>query len=147
MGSTATVKCSSATLAAAMAKNYYKIQITWDADECRWLPIFLLSSCDVYLISSGNDIFIFKKAATFVQDQHANNIGHGSYLISTNGYTWSHSVKEFNSAFKSFQFNVNDTVYVQYDPIDKKLRFSLLKFNNSRIVSYAFNKFMYCTSS
>ena len=40
------------------------------------------------------------------------NIGHGSYLISSNGYSWSHSVKDFNSAFKTFQFAVNDTVYV-----------------------------------
>jgi hypothetical protein len=40
------------------------------------------------------------------------NTGHGSYLISSNGYSWSHSVKEFNSAFKTFQFAVNDIVYV-----------------------------------
>lgn len=51
------------------------------------------------------------------------NIGHGSYLISTNGYSWSHSVKDFNSAFKTFQFTVNDTVYIEYDPKDGKLRF------------------------
>lgn len=60
---------------------------------------------------------------------HYTNTGHGSYLISTNGYSWSHSVKEFNSAFKSFQFNVNDTVYVQYDPVEKKLRFKKNKSN------------------
>lgn len=46
-----------------------------------------------------------------------NNIGHGSYLISSNGYSWSHSVKEFNSAFKTFQFNINDIVYLEYDPV------------------------------
>lgn len=40
------------------------------------------------------------------------NTGHGSYLISSNGYSWSHSIKEFNSAFKTFQFSVNDTIYV-----------------------------------
>ena len=51
------------------------------------------------------------------------NIGHGSYLISTNGYSWSHSVKDFNSAFKTFQFTVNDTVYIEYDAKDGKLRF------------------------
>lgn len=51
------------------------------------------------------------------------NIGHGSYLISTNGYTWSHSIKEFNSAFKCFQFTVNDIVYIEYDPLNLKLRF------------------------
>jgi len=51
------------------------------------------------------------------------NIGHGSYLISTNGYSWSHSVKEFNSAFKTFQFTVNDIIYIEHDPKDGKLRF------------------------
>lgn len=51
------------------------------------------------------------------------NTGHGSYLISSNGYSWSHSVKEFNSAFKTFQFAVNDVVYVEYDPTTWKLRF------------------------
>lgn len=51
------------------------------------------------------------------------NTGHGSYLISSNGYSWSHSVKEFNSAFKTFQFTVNDIVYIEYDPTTWKLRF------------------------
>jgi len=51
------------------------------------------------------------------------NIGHGSYLISSNGYSWSHSTKDFNSAFKTFQFTVNDIVYIEYDPKDNKLRF------------------------
>jgi hypothetical protein len=50
-------------------------------------------------------------------------IGHGSYLISSNGYSWSHSVKEFNSAFKCFSFVVNDIVYIEYDPVALKLRF------------------------
>lgn len=51
------------------------------------------------------------------------NIGHGSYLISSNGYSWSHSTKEMNSAFKTFQFTTNDIVYLEFDPIDNKLRF------------------------
>ena len=51
------------------------------------------------------------------------NIGHGNYLISSNGYSWSHSVKEFNSVSKTFQFTVNDIVYVEYDPTTWKLRF------------------------
>lgn len=51
------------------------------------------------------------------------SIGHGSYLISSNGYSWSHSVKQFNSAFKTFQFAVNDVVYLEYDPKEGKLRF------------------------
>lgn len=51
------------------------------------------------------------------------NIGHGSYLISTNGYTWSHSIKEFNSSSKCFSFTNNDIVYIEFDPINLKLRF------------------------
>jgi len=50
-------------------------------------------------------------------------IGHGNYLISSNGYSWSHSQKEFNSAFKSFNFLVNDIIYIEYDPVALKLRF------------------------
>jgi hypothetical protein len=50
-------------------------------------------------------------------------IGHGSYLISSNGYSWSHSQKEFNSAFKSFTFVVNDVIFIEYDPVALKLRF------------------------
>ena len=58
-----------------------------------------------------------------------NNIGHGSYLVSSNGYSWSHSVKEFNSAAKTFHFTVNDIIYMEYDPMDKKLRFRKNKGN------------------
>lgn len=45
------------------------------------------------------------------------NIGHGSYLISANGYCWSHSLLDFNSAYKSFPFAVGDTVYMQFNPV------------------------------
>ena len=41
-----------------------------------------------------------------------NNIGHGSYLISANGYSWSHSLKDFNSTNKSFTFATGDTIYL-----------------------------------
>jgi hypothetical protein len=51
------------------------------------------------------------------------NIGHGSYLISTNGYTWSHSAKEFNSTSKCFNFTANDTVYIEYDPQNQTIKF------------------------
>lgn len=44
-------------------------------------------------------------------------------MISNNGYSWSHSVLEFNSAHKSFHFVVGDTIYVEYDKINKKLKF------------------------
>ena len=64
------------------------------------------------------------------------SIGHGSYLISTNGYSWSHSIKEFNSAYKTFQFTVNDTVFMEYDPIAGKLRFRKNNGNDNSMVCY-----------
>ena len=67
--------------------------------------------CLKKIISQGNYHFNY------------NNIGHGSYLISSNGYSWSHSVKEYNSACKTFQFNINDIIYIEYDPVESILRF------------------------
>lgn len=52
------------------------------------------------------------------------NIGHGSYLISDKGYTWSHSQVEFNSAMKSFQFSTNDVISMQYDLEKGRICFS-----------------------
>ncbi|EAR90775.1 transmembrane protein, putative (macronuclear) [Tetrahymena thermophila SB210] len=50
-------------------------------------------------------------------------IGHGSYLLSGNGYTWSHSKSEQNSQNKSFHFITGDTIYLEFDPQEKKLKF------------------------
>ena len=36
---------------------------------------------------------------------------------------WSHSEKSCNSTYNSFQFAVNDTIYIEYDPYKLKLRF------------------------
>lgn len=60
------------------------------------------------------------------------NIGHGSYLISTNGYTWSHSVKEFNSSSKCFNFTTNDTVFIEFDLINLKIRFRKNQSTNAK---------------
>ncbi len=38
------------------------------------------------------------------------NLGHGSYMISSNGYTWSSSVLTSNSAYHSFNFTTGDFV-------------------------------------
>lgn len=45
-----------------------------------------------------------------------NNLGHGTYLVSSNGYSWSHSKKEDNVSFKNFHFEKNDTIYIEFDP-------------------------------
>lgn len=48
---------------------------------------------------------------------------HGSYLISANGYSWSHSQPEFNSAFKSFIFSQGDIVFIQYSVSENSICF------------------------
>lgn len=41
------------------------------------------------------------------------NLGHGSYMISSNGYSWSSSVKTSNSAYYStFNYTTNDFVVI-----------------------------------
>ncbi|CAD8082973.1 unnamed protein product [Paramecium primaurelia] len=61
------------------------------------------------------------------------NIGHGSYLISNNAYSWSHLQKDLNSAHKSFDFGVGDIVVIEVDIPKKKITWwkkkSQLKFS------------------
>ena len=45
------------------------------------------------------------------------SLGHGSYLISSNGYSWSHSIQGDNSVYKSFQFTTNDVIRMELDPM------------------------------
>jgi len=40
------------------------------------------------------------------------SLGHGSYLLSSNGYTWSNSIQADNSSFKSFYFSTNDVLRI-----------------------------------
>ncbi|KAM3141340.1 hypothetical protein pb186bvf_006458 [Paramecium bursaria] len=52
---------------------------------------------------------------------HYTTIGHGSYLVSNNAYSWSHLQKELNSAHKSFEFAANDIIIVEVDYHKKKI--------------------------
>jgi hypothetical protein len=52
-----------------------------------------------------------------------NNTGHGSYMISNNGYCWSTSAVDFNSISKSFSFQLGDTIFLEYDGPGRKLKF------------------------
>ena len=47
--------------------------------------------------------------------------GHGSYLLSTNGYTWSHSEEGDNIKLKAFTFDTGANVKVAFDPINSKV--------------------------
>jgi hypothetical protein len=48
---------------------------------------------------------------------------HGSYLISANGYSWSHSRPEYNSTYKSFIFHEGDVITVDYSVLERKVSF------------------------
>lgn len=48
---------------------------------------------------------------------------HGSYLISANGYSWSHSQASYNSALKSFIFGEGDLIKITYSPSKKIVLF------------------------
>lgn len=50
-------------------------------------------------------------------------LGHGNYLISSNGYCNSHSSEEFNNVCKSFSFHEGDVIEMEYDPITWSLTF------------------------
>ena len=51
--------------------------------------------------------------------------GHGLYLIGSGGGCYSHSQKEFNYVSnKSFGFGKNDVIFIEYDGVNNKLRFS-----------------------
>ena len=51
-------------------------------------------------------------------------LGHGAYLISSNGGTWSNHDSTANNIVKSFNFIKNDIIVCCYDPILKKITFS-----------------------
>ena len=47
-----------------------------------------------------NNSFVFKNG----------KIGHGAYMVSANGGTWSHINVEFNNKIKSFRFKQGDVI-------------------------------------
>lgn len=44
-----------------------------------------------------------------------NNLGHGSYLISSNGYSWSHTEQSNNISVVGFKFVLNDVIQIEYE--------------------------------
>ncbi|CAD8050421.1 unnamed protein product [Paramecium primaurelia] len=52
------------------------------------------------------------------------NLGHGSYMISSNAHTWSHSKKEENMVQKSFTFTTGDIIIVEINLENKILKFT-----------------------
>lgn len=54
-------------------------------------------------------------------------IGHGSFLVSTNGYTWSHSRPEDNIKLKAFTFDTGSDIRITFDPTKNKLSYNNLE--------------------
>ncbi|KAL4484963.1 hypothetical protein ABPG74_020140 [Tetrahymena malaccensis] len=62
---------------------------------------------------------IQNKSYQFQSDQ----IGNGYYIISNNGYSWSHSHKDQHKIQKSFNFTKDQIIYIEFNPIKKQLKF------------------------
>jgi len=86
-------------------------KIRWGIKVLKFVGWIGVGMCLKNVISKANFFFNYT------------TIGHGSYMISNNGYSWSHSATEFNSAHKTFHYGPNDIIYLEYDRIAKKLRF------------------------
>jgi hypothetical protein len=50
-------------------------------------------------------------------------IGHGAYMVSANGGSWSHTKAEHNNSVKSFKFIKGDIIQVTVNPTDKIVSF------------------------
>lgn len=67
-----------------------------------------------------------------------NNLGHGSYLISSNGYSWSHTEQANNIAVVGFKFKEGDIIQIQYDKT--KLVYLNKASNQKHQLKLAFNQ-------
>lgn len=85
--------------------------MTWGIKVIKFVGWIGVGICLKKIISNANYFFNYS------------TVGHGSYMISNNGYSWSHSATDFNSAHKSFNYAQGDIVYIEYDRKNKKLRF------------------------
>lgn len=52
------------------------------------------------------------------------SIGHGGYLMSANGGSWSHSKTEFNNTVKALKFSKGDVVHATIDHETEKILFT-----------------------
>ena len=51
-------------------------------------------------------------------------IGHGAYMISSNGGSWSSTDNYYNNIIKSFKFYEEDIIICDYDPIQHIILFT-----------------------
>jgi hypothetical protein len=67
-------------------------------------------------------------------------LGHGSFLASSNGYIWSHTLADDNMKNKSFSFGTNDVVTVEFDPLAKKIIYSTDKNRYEQVIDFNYSK-------
>lgn len=60
-----------------------------------------------------------------------NSLGHGYYMISHNGFTWSHDNANEQCKQRSFTFGTGDVINIEFDPLARKVRFTK---NNLRTI-------------
>lgn len=53
-----------------------------------------------------------------------NKLGHGAYLVASNGGIWSTSNNSKNNLIKSFKFTANDVIIVNYEKEKNSVTFS-----------------------
>ena len=77
-----------------------------DINVSNWVAVGV---CHKNIIASKNYNFTFSQ------------LGHGAYMISSNGGTWSNTQTTFNNVVKAFKFAKNDIVICDYDPINMNI--------------------------
>lgn len=65
-------------------------------------------------------------------------MGHGSYLISSNGYSWSHTEQSNNITVVGFKFKEGDMVQLEYDKA--KITYTNKSSNEKHELKIAFNE-------
>ena len=51
-------------------------------------------------------------------------LGHGSYQVSYDGYTWSDTDSSINEQYSGWYYNQGDTVTIEFNPKTKKIKFT-----------------------
>lgn len=52
-------------------------------------------------------------------------LGHGSFMVSSNGYAWSSSSTIDNGVMKGWSFVMGDIITIEFDPIDWTLAYTV----------------------
>ena len=76
------------------------------------------------------------------------SLGHGAYMISCNGGSWSSIDSENNNVVTAFHFYKHDTVVVEFDPVHMVVKFTKKDTSETYSISFSFeegNELHLCT--